>query len=195
MTSKILRGSLASLVLVLAMSACNKQQEAPPPVTDPAAQAPAAEPAPAPAAEPAPAPEPAPKPKHKPKPQPQASYEPAPQPAAPAVCYDCGTIANITEVRQAGQGSGAGAVLGGVAGGVAGHQIGKGKGNDVATVAGALLGAYAGHKAEEQIRAAVTYDVTIAMESGGSRTINVPALNGLAVGQPVRVDGNAIAPR
>ncbi len=38
----------------------------------------------------------------------------------------------------------AAAVLGGVAGGVLGHQIGKGRGKDVATIGGAILGTIAG---------------------------------------------------
>ena len=37
-------------------------------------------------------------------------------------------------------------LIGAVAGGVIGHQIGGGKGNDVATVVGAGAGAYAGKK-------------------------------------------------
>ncbi len=38
----------------------------------------------------------------------------------------------------------AAAVIGGVAGGVLGHQIGKGRGKDVATIGGAILGTLAG---------------------------------------------------
>ena len=49
--------------------------------------------------------------------------------------------------------------------------------------------------AEQQIRSTTTYDVTVSMETGGSRVINVPALNGLSVGEQVRVDGSTILPR
>jgi len=42
----------------------------------------------------------------------------------------------------------AGTVIGGVLGGVLGHQVGSGRGNDVATVGGAALGAYAGNRVE-----------------------------------------------
>ena len=188
-----------SIALALTLAACNKQEE-PAPITDPAAEAamtdPAAptEAAPEPEAVPEPEPAPVAKPKPKPRPAPVAAA-PEPQPAPPPVCYDCGTISAITEVKQSGEGSGAGAVAGGVAGGVIGHQFGGGKGKDVATALGALAGAAAGHMAEKKIRSTITYDVTVSMESGGSRVINVPALNGLAVGTPVRVNGSTIGPR
>jgi outer membrane lipoprotein SlyB len=195
MNTKILRTAAATLAIAWALTACNKAPEAPA-VTDPAAQPAPADAAPAPVAEPTPAPEPAAKPKPKPKPKPRPAAEPVSEAEpAPAVCYDCGTIANINEVRQQGSGSGAGAVMGGIAGGVAGHQFGKGKGKDAATVLGALAGAFGGNMAEKQIRATTTYDVTISMESGGSRTINVPELGGLSVGEHVRVNGNTISPR
>lgn len=200
MQTHFLRAAAAALAMTVVLAACNKPQEAPP-VTDPAQQpVPSEQPAPAPAEppaepEPAPTPAPAPAPKPKPKPRPVAPA-PAPTPAPqPQVCYDCGTISNIAEVRQKGQGSGAGAVAGGVAGGVIGHQFGKGKGKDAATVLGALAGAIGGHMAEQQIRATTTYDVTVTMETGTSRVINVPELNGLTVGEQVRVDGNTILPR
>ena len=45
----------------------------------------------------------------------------------------------------------AGTVLGGVIGGVAGHQVGGGRGKDLATAAGAIVGAYAGHSVAERI--------------------------------------------
>ncbi|WP_051278697.1 glycine zipper 2TM domain-containing protein [Solimonas flava] len=200
MNNRFLRSASAALLLALTLAACSKPQEAPP-VTDPAQQPAPTETTPAPApSEPAPAepvqPAPAPAPKPKPKPRPAPVAEPAPAPAPqPQVCYDCGTISNIAEVRQKGEGSGAGAVAGGVAGGVIGHQFGKGKGKDAATVLGAIAGAVGGHMAEQQIRATTTYDVTVTMETGNARVINVPALNGLTVGEQVRIDGNAILPR
>ncbi len=44
----------------------------------------------------------------------------------------------------------AAAVIGGVAGGVLGHQIGKGRGKDVATIGGAILGTLAGQNMASQ---------------------------------------------
>lgn len=43
-------------------------------------------------------------------------------------------------VRESGYTSATPMILGGIIGGVAGHQVGKGRGNDVATVAGTILG-------------------------------------------------------
>src|SRR3569623_132004 len=94
-------------------------------------------------------------------------------PAPAAVCADCGTVTAITASKVKPDGSGAGAVLGAAAGGVAGHQVGGGRGKDVATVLGALAGAYAGNQAEKAIRAETVYTVDIKMEAGGSRSITV----------------------
>ncbi|NGY05491.1 glycine zipper 2TM domain-containing protein [Solimonas terrae] len=199
MQNGILRTAIVAMAFSMVLAACSKPAE-PPPVTDPAQTQPAEQPAPAPAEQPAPAepvpvppPAPAPAPKPRPKPRP-APVEPTPPPP-PQVCYDCGTISNIAEVREKGQASGAGAVAGGVAGGVIGHQFGKGKGRDAATVLGALAGAVGGHMAEQQIRATTAYDVTVSMETGSTRVINVPDLGGLTVGERVRIDGNTIVPR
>ena len=70
-------------------------------------------------------------------------------PAADAACDNCGTIVETKTVKKEGQGSGAGAVVGGVLGGVLGHQVGGGRGKDVATVAGALGGALIGNEVEK----------------------------------------------
>ena len=56
-----------------------------------------------------------------------------------AACNNCGTITNIKTVQVKGEGTGVGAVAGGVLGGVLGHQVGGGRGKDVATVAGAFF--------------------------------------------------------
>lgn len=131
-----------------------------------------------------------------PQPAPAAAPRPRPQPAPqPVVCADCGTVGAITETKQKGEGSGAGAVAGAVAGGVAGHQVGGGRGKDVATVAGAILGAMAGHEIEKRARSTTTYDVSVTMDDGSQRLINVAELGGLTVGSKVRVEGNTIYPR
>ncbi|AUH00438.1 glycine zipper 2TM domain-containing protein [Pectobacteriaceae bacterium CE70] len=51
----------------------------------------------------------------------------------------------------------AGSLLGAVAGGVLGHQIGGGRGQDVATVAGALAGGYAGNQVQGKMQNSDTY--------------------------------------
>src|SRR5437016_184012 len=47
---------------------------------------------------------------------------------------------------------GAGTAIGAVAGGVIGHQVGSGRGNDVATIGGALLGGLIGNRVENDRR-------------------------------------------
>ncbi|TXH04641.1 MAG: glycine zipper 2TM domain-containing protein [Nevskiaceae bacterium] len=115
--------------------------------------------------------------------------------SAPAVCSNCGTVTAVTAIKQKPDGSGAGAVLGAAAGGVAGHQVGGGRGKDVATVLGALAGAYAGNQAEKAIRAETVYQVDVRMDDGSSRQITVKDASGLAVGSKVRVSGDTIEPR
>ena len=46
-----------------------------------------------------------------------------------------GTVSNVSEEKQKGEGTGIGAVAGGVLGGVLGHQVGNGRGN-VMNIAG-----------------------------------------------------------
>lgn len=116
-------------------------------------------------------------------------------PSAPATCDACGTVRAITASKVKPDGSGVGAVLGAAAGGVAGHQVGGGRGKDVATVLGALAGAYGGNQAEKAVRAETVYTVDIRMDNGGSRSITVKDVGALAVGSKVRVDGDTISPR
>lgn len=175
-------------LLALGLAACQTEE---PPAAEQAPATAAAEtttttttPAPAPAAAPAPAPEPAPVARPKPRPKP-----------APVVCSTCGRVTAIVEVKQKGEGSGAGAAIGAVAGGVAGHQVGGGRGKDVATAIGAIAGAMAGHEIEKRARSTLSYDISVAMEDGSTRTINVADLGGLTVGQAVHVEGTTLRPR
>jgi len=200
----IRKGSSLGLALLLSatlLGACNKPADpaetavTPPPETVQPAPAPAPAPVePATAPEPVPAPAPAPAPKPKPKPKPQ----PAPQaytPPAPQVCEDCGTIAAITPVKTKGEAGAMGTLAGAVIGGVIGHQFGGGKGKDVATVAGAAGGAMAGREVEKRARATTSYDITVSMENGSTRTVSVADPGGLGVGSRVRVSGNDLIPR
>ena len=113
--------------------------------------------------------------------------------AAFAPCHDCGTVAAIETLKRKGEGSGAGAFIGAVAGGVIGHQFGGGRGQDLATVAGAVGGGVAGHEIEKRRNSTVFYRVTVTMDEGGAaRTLDVPELNGLAIGTKVKVIGETI---
>lgn len=127
-----------------------------------------------------------PEPTPAPTPKPVAAK---PQPTPPPVCGDCGTVSNIELVKAKGEGSGMGALAGAVMGGVIGHQFGGGSGKDAATAAGAIGGAFAGHEAEKRFKGSQYYRVTVSMEAGGSRTVNLAAVDGISVGTPVRVVG------
>lgn len=105
-------------------------------------------------------------------------------------CYDCGTVTHITAVSVDGEGSGAGAVIGAVAGGLLGNQVGGGSGKKVATVVGAVGGALAGNEVEKKTRKQTYYDITVEMDSGGTRTVSVASAQQLSIGAPVKVVGN-----
>jgi outer membrane lipoprotein SlyB len=98
-----------------------------------------------------------------------AAPDVAPPPAAPivaAVCRECAVIEDIREVEKDGEASGVGAVGGAVVGGVLGHQVGRGRGKDVATVLGAVGGAVAGHQIEKNVKKTKQYEITVRYEDG-----------------------------
>jgi uncharacterized protein YcfJ len=104
-----------------------------------------------------------------------------------ALCNECGTVTDVKTVKKQGEGSGAGAVIGGIAGGVLGHQIGSGRGKDVATVAGAAGGAYAGHEIEKSKKSTTTYVVHVKLEDGTNRTFNYSQPTSYKVGDRVKI--------
>ena len=70
----------------------------------------------------------------------------------------------VTEVRPVEVGdSGVGTALGAILGGVAGHQVGGGRGKDLATVGGAILGGVAGN----QVNKNAGQELVIKLDSGG----------------------------
>src|SRR5882762_3109519 len=112
-----------------------------------------------------------PKPAVKPRPvvrsePPRAVAVVPPRPMVAAICRECAVIEEVREVEKAGQASGAGAVGGAVVGGVVGHQMGGGRGKDVATVLGALGGGLAGHAIEKNARTTVEYQIIVRYEDG-----------------------------
>ena len=117
------------------------------------------------------------KPTAKPKPKPLAKSEPLHEPARAAVpppppvvvaaiCRECAVIEEVREVEKAGQASGAGAVGGAVVGGVIGHQMGGGRGKDVATVLGVIGGGLAGNAIEKNAKKTVEYQIVVRYEDG-----------------------------
>lgn len=108
-------------------------------------------------------------------------------PPAPVICANCGVIASINTIEQAGEGSGLGAIAGGVLGGVLGNQVGKGSGKKVATIAGAAGGAYAGHQIEKSTKKTVRYDINVRMDDGTSTVISQPTEPVHRVGDKVKL--------
>lgn len=111
---------------------------------------------------------------------------------ASALCKECGTVTSVNKVKKEGEGSGLGAVIGGVAGGVLGHQVGSGRGKDVATVAGAAGGAYAGHQIEKKQKSTTSHQVVVKMEDGRTRTFSYANATSYRVGDKVKVVDNKL---
>jgi outer membrane lipoprotein SlyB len=86
-------------------------------------------------------------------------------------CAECGVVQSVREIATKGTGSGIGAVGGAVVGGVLGHQVGGGRGQDIATVVGAVGGAVAGNEVEKRVKAGKSYEITVRLEDGSSRVI------------------------
>lgn len=108
-------------------------------------------------------------------------------PPAPVICANCGVIASINTIEQAGEGSGLGAIAGGVLGGVLGNQVGSGSGKKIATVAGVAGGAYAGHQIEKSTKKTVRYDINVRMNDGTSTVISQPTEPSYRVGDKVKL--------
>jgi outer membrane lipoprotein SlyB len=86
----------------------------------------------------------------------------------------------------------AGAIVGGIGGGVIGHQLGSGRGNTAATIAGAGAGALAGNEIEKRRGDEGAYRITVRFRDGREGTFVQDDLNGLRVGDPVRVDAGRL---
>lgn len=110
-------------------------------------------------------------------------------------CKTCGTVTGVRTVQTPGEATGAGAVIGGVLGGVLGHQVGGGRGKDVATVAGAAGGAYVGHQTERSMKSATRYRVDVRMDSGKRRSFTYTSAPGYRVGDSVTVSAGRMSRR
>jgi outer membrane lipoprotein SlyB len=108
-------------------------------------------------------------------------------PAAFAACKDCGAVVDVKTIQQKGEGTGLGAVAGGVVGGVLGHQVGSGRGKDVATVAGAAGGAYAGHQIEKSAKSTTKYQVVVKMDDGSRRYFTYGSPTSYRAGDKVKI--------
>lgn len=100
----------------------------------------------------------------------QPRTEPIPR-TQTLVCHHCGTVGSIREITLRGDGSGLGAAGGAVVGGLLGNQVGGGSGKQAMTVVGAIGGALAGNQIEKQARATQSYETTVHMNNGSTRTV------------------------
>jgi uncharacterized protein YcfJ len=86
---------------------------------------------------------------------------------------------------------GAGTVLGAIVGGVAGHQVGSGRGNDVATAAGAIVGGLIGNQVDRNNAAPpaqVTEVERVPVERDVKRCRTVQEVREIASGYDVRYE-------
>jgi outer membrane lipoprotein SlyB len=88
------------------------------------------------------------------------------------MCNECGVIKSIRQIDVQGSSTGLGAVGGAVIGGVLGHQVGDGRGKDVATVVGATGGAVAGNEIEKRAKGMTSYEITVGFDDGSTRVFN-----------------------
>ena len=159
----------------------------------PLAQAPAQPKAQAEAGKPAPSPV-AKQPRPQPKPVVQDAVPPPP-PVVAAICRECAVIEDVREVEKAGQASGGGAVAGAVIGGVLGHQVGGGRGKDVATVLGAIGGGVAGHQLEKNVRTTKEYQIVVRYEDGTQGLFTQDTPPNWRPGDKVKIINGAIQDR
>lgn len=108
------------------------------------------------------------------------------------ICSNCGVVESTREITTAAQGSGVGAVGGAVVGGVLGHQVGGGRGRDVATVLGALGGAFAGNQIEGQVKASHSYEIIVRLDDGSTRTLHQSEQPGWQAGDRVKIVNGAL---
>ncbi len=117
----------------------------------------------------------------------------APAPLAP--CPDCGVIANVRQVNNEGKGSGAGAVIGGLAGAALGSNVGRGNTRTLASIAGAVGGGMLGNSIEKSQSRTTSYEVTLRMDDGSTRTIASDTMPSWRIGDKVKLIGGAIVSR
>ncbi|WP_247570059.1 glycine zipper 2TM domain-containing protein [Ralstonia pseudosolanacearum] len=112
----------------------------------------------------------------------------------PAASPYAGQVTAITPIAtQQGNETGLGMIGGAVVGGLLGNQVGKGNGRTLATVAGAVGGGYAGHEAENYYHRDTSYNVSVRMDNGATRTFTYKAAPGFQVGDRVHVENGSLA--
>lgn len=128
-------------------------------------------------------------------PREQTAY-PAPAPVAQtAPCLNCGMVESVREVTTRAQGSGVGAAGGAVVGGLLGNQVGSGHGRELATIVGAIGGAVAGNQVEGNIKATRSYNITVRLDNGHTRSFHQSTPPRWRSGDHVRIVKGALRAR
>ena len=109
-----------------------------------------------------------------------------------ASCRDCGRVVAVNVTEKAGDSSPLGVVAGGAAGALLGHQIGGGRGKDLATIAGAVGGAYAGKKISESRNTTKVWTVEVQYDNGQRGSFSYDADPGVQNGDRVQKAGQAL---
>lgn len=110
--------------------------------------------------------------------------------AAPAACYDCGTVTRIDTGNGSRVPNATGAVLGGIVGAAATREVAKDRTNSSAqanraAVAGAAAGALVGNAIQN--RAGMGYNIYVQMNDGSQQVVSQDDLGGIQVGSRVRL--------
>lgn len=104
-----------------------------------------------------------------------------------STCAECGVIESTREIIQPGEGGAVGIVGGAVVGGLLGHQVGGGRGKDLATVAGAVGGAVAGNEIQKRVDTTKRYEVVVRFDNGSSRVFTETNPTSWRAGDRVKV--------
>lgn len=98
------------------------------------------------------------------------------------------TIVGMRNIAVDGNVSGAGTMVGALVGGVLGHQVGKGTGNDLATIGGAIAGGIVGNQMERgSAGQKMRTELTVQFPNGETRTMLIDNHAGYRVGDRIRV--------
>ena len=125
-----------------------------------------------------------------PPPYAQAPAAPVATPKPVAQPSNLATVQAVREVKDAGQSTALGPIAGGIAGAVLGHQVGQGRGSQIATVLGAAGGAVAGNAIEKQARGTTHWEVDVRRDDGSTQTVRSDVAPSYQPGQRVRlIDG------
>lgn len=128
--------------------------------------------------------------------QDSAQSYPASSPSYPApLAYSnaSGVIDSIRVSQSAASGNGTGAVVGGLVGGMLGSQVGSGRGRTAATIAGVISGAIVGDQLEQRnARPRDAYEVGVRLDNGGYQTVTQGSVDGLQVGNRVRIENDHV---